>query len=397
MRIEQVIFPTGERLPMLLDDDSLPVAPACEWILSRRQLAFTTLSRNMNEVMAIHGWGKKRRIDIYERIRSGRQFTEAELTSLVEHLRRPLSTDRTVTKLAVSPDTANKRVSAAHRHLTWYIDELIAQPCAAPDQQVRFTAMREKLLTTLLGAFQSPEGNRKFHKQLTLSQAQFLQDALDPEGSIRFGRDSRGRLRNFLMVCLLTFLGLRTGELLSLRIHDVQFGAITTIIITRRGMSPNDPRRRPPRVKRLGRILPIDSPRLAILLDDYIMNERQWFIDHGKGKDNGFLFVSDEGEPLSADRLRQLFTELRTRFSHELPDHLTPHSLRHTFTDSVYRELRREGMKEAQIEKILMWLRGDSSPSSQDAYINYEVQGREAVLRHQSQVASRRNANDVLL
>lgn len=397
MRIEQVIFPTGERLPMLLDDDSLPVVPACEWILSRRQLAFATLSRNMNEVMAVHGWGRKRRIDIYERIRLGRQFSEAEITSLIEHLRRPQATNRTVTKLAVSPDTANKRLSTAHRHLVWYIEELIAQSGTAFDLRDALVAMREKLLKTLLAAFQSPEGNRKFHKQLTLSQAQFLQDALDPEGSIRFGRDGRGRLRNFLMVCLLTFLGLRTGELLSLRLQDVMFGAITSISIKRRGMSADDPRGRPPRVKRLGRILPIDSPRLAILLDDYITNERQWFIDHGKGKESGFLFVSDEGEPLSADRLRQLFTELRKRFPKELPDHLTPHSLRHTFTDSVYRELRRQGIEEAQIEKILMWLRGDSSPSSQDTYINYDAQGREAVVRHQSQVASKRNASDVLL
>lgn len=397
MRVEQVIFPTGERLPMLLDEDSLPVPPACEWILSRRHLAFSTLSRNMNEVMALHGWGEKRRFDIYARIRSGRQFSEAELTSLIEHLRRPLANDRTVAKLAVSPDTANKRLSTSHRHLTWYIDELIADPSTPPELQSSLIAMREKLLKIFLAAFQSPEGNRKFHKQLTLNQAQFLQDALDPEGSIRFGRDPRGRLRNFLMVCLLTFLGLRTGELLSLRIQDIQFGAITSIVVKRRGMSTSYPRRRPPRVKRLGRILPLDSPRLAILLDDYITIERQWCIDHGKGKDNGFLFVSDEGEPLSTDRLRQLFTELRKHYPNDLPDHLTPHSLRHTFTDSVYRELRRQGMEEARIEKILMWLRGDSSPNSQDAYINYEAQGREAVLRHQSQVASKRNTNDVLL
>lgn len=30
MRVEQIIFPTGERLPMLLDDDDLPVPQALE-------------------------------------------------------------------------------------------------------------------------------------------------------------------------------------------------------------------------------------------------------------------------------------------------------------------------------------------------------------------------------
>jgi integrase len=108
------------------------------------------------------------------------------------------------------------------------------------------------------------------------------------------------------------------------------------------------------------------------------------------------LFVSDEGEPLSADRLRQLFIDLRTRFPDDLPSHLTPHSLRYTFTDTVSGELLRQGMEEAQREKILMYLRGDSSASSQDTYINYQAQGHTALSLYQSQAASKRNAPDVL-
>ena len=246
-----------------------------------------------------------------------------------------------------------------------------------------------------LSAFKRTEGDRKHHKRLTLKQAQFLQDALDPDGTIRFGRDARGRLRNFLMVSLLIFLGLRTGELLSLRVHDVHFGAITTITIQRRSMSKIDPRRRPPRVKRLGRKLPIDSSRLGILLDDYINNERQWCLKHGKAQETGFLFLSDEGMPLSVDRLQQLFKDLRQRFPKELPPHLTAHSLRYTFTDTIYKELRKQGVEESRIEKILMWLRGDSSPESQDAYIDFGAMANEAVANFQSLMASKGNANDV--
>ena len=44
MRVEQVIFSTGDRLPMLLDDQDLPVPEACDWMLSRRQRAFATQS-----------------------------------------------------------------------------------------------------------------------------------------------------------------------------------------------------------------------------------------------------------------------------------------------------------------------------------------------------------------
>lgn len=395
MRVEQVIFPTGDRLPMLLDDQDLPVPEACDWMLSRRQRAFATQSRNMQELLVVHDWAKVRRIDLYERLRSGRQFTEAEITSLVERLRRP-SNVTVVVKLAVSPDTANKRISTTRKHMAWYIEELIADTGTSETQRKRLGDMKDKLASMLLDSMQSPEGNRSYHNHLTLDQTQFLQDALDPEGTVLFGRDSRGRLRNFLMVCILAFLGLRIGELLSLRIQDIKFGAITSIHVTRRGMSPVDHRRRPPRVKRKGRILPLDSPRLAMMLDDYIMNERQWFIMHGRSNDSGFVFLSDEGEPLSSDRVRQLFKDLRTRFPDKLPSHLTPHSLRYTFTDSVYEELRRQGKEEAEIEQILMYFRGDSSPKSQDSYIDYGARGKEALQRYQSQVASNRNAPDVL-
>lgn len=52
MRIEQVIFSSGDRMPMLLDDADLPVAEACDWALSRRHKAFATQSRNMQELLA---------------------------------------------------------------------------------------------------------------------------------------------------------------------------------------------------------------------------------------------------------------------------------------------------------------------------------------------------------
>jgi integrase len=395
MRVEQVIFSSGERLPMLLDDDDLPVPQACEWFLRRRHLAINTLMRNASEALVIHRWARKRRINIYDRIRSGKQFTEAELTSLIEELSRPQPTGHKVAKLAVSPDTRNKRLSTTSRHLLWYIDELIADPATAQELMTRLTAMREKVAKAFLDAYQSPEGNRKFHKQLTLNQARFIQDALDPQGEILFGRDGRGRVRNFIMVCLLLFLGLRIGELLSLRTHDVKFGAITYILVRRRGMSPLDTRKRPARVKRLERLLPIDNSRLAILLDDYITEDRSWCIQHGGVNDSGFLFLSDEGEPLSADRVRQLFKELRNRFPKELPKDLTPHSMRYTFTDSVARVLRSQGVDEQLIIKYLMWLRGDSSPTSQDTYIDYGAQTKEAVTRYQAQFASGRNAHDV--
>jgi len=93
--------------------------------------------------------------------------------------------------------------------------------------------------------------------------------------------------------------------------------------------------------------------------------------------------------------VRQVFKDLRNRFRKELPEDLTPHSMRYTFTDSVTRVLRSQGVDEQLIVKYLMWLRGDSSPKSQNVYIDYAAQTKEAVTCFQAQYASGRNSHDV--
>ncbi|MEK2609987.1 site-specific integrase [Pseudomonas shirazensis] len=380
---------------MLLDDDDLPVPQACEWFLSRRHLEINTLMRNANEVIVIHKWAKRRRFNIYDRIRSGKQFTEADLKGLIEELSRPQPNSNKVGKLAVSPDTRNKRISTGLKHILWYIDELTVLPDTAVELADRLSAMRAKIVKVFQDSYQKPEGNRKYHKHLTLEQARFVQDALDPDGTIKFGADERGRVRNFIMVCLLLFLGLRIGELLSLRIQDVKFGPITYIMIKRRGMSNLDTRKRPARVKRLERLLPLDNARLAILLDNYMLEDREWCLKHGGASDSGFLFLSDEGAPLSSDRVQHLFRDIRKRFPKDLPAHLTPHSMRYTFTNAVNAELHSQGLNEQLIEKYLAWLRGDSSVKSQDTYIDFGAQTKEAVARYQTRFASGRSSSDV--
>lgn len=395
MQVERVIFPTGERLPMLVDEAGLPIATACEWALSRRQLAISTSSRNMNELMFLYTWLDDRKLDLFERLRSAVPFKEAELSSLIEHLRRPHSRGRKVVKLAVTPDTFNKRLSTIQRHLYWCFNVVIAGDNLPPAKRDKISENCEQLMSSLAEAFQNPEGSKRSKKHLSAKQAQFLQDVLDPEGDTQLGRSASVRRRNFLAVCLMLYLGLRSGELLSLRVHDVIFGAITSISVVRRGPSLADTRTRPAAVKRLGRTLPLDLPRVAIMLDEYVMHDRERFITHGKTVDNGFLFLSDEGEPLSSDRLRQVFKDVRTRYPKELPANLTPHSLRYTFTEGVKRELKSQGMAEADIEQTLMWLRGDSSPDSQDDYIDYGAMSRDALRRYSLSMANQGNAPDV--
>ncbi|MDR8289915.1 site-specific integrase, partial [Acinetobacter baumannii] len=83
------------------------------------------------------------------------------------------------------------------------------------------------------------------------------------------------KFRNYISVGLMLFCGLRPGELLSLRVEDVEVGAISAIKVERRAPDPLDSRRPRPQIKRNGRVIPIDNKVLAIALNDYIVTWRE--------------------------------------------------------------------------------------------------------------------------
>lgn len=394
MQVATVIFVSGERLPMLLDNDGLPVVGPCEWILSKRHRAFTTLCRNMAELLVMQNWFVQRNIDLFQRLYSGGRFTEAEISSLVEQLRRAQPSGHKVQRLAVSPDTANKRIGSVIGYLSWCFDLVVTSEKLSSERRQELHENHGFVMRHLIEGRQQPEPRQKKIKKLTVDQAQFLQDVLDPDLESDFGRDRTVKMRNFLMIVLMLLLGVRPGEVLSLRVRDVEFGAITCIRVRRRALSLADSRARPASVKRAGRVLILDSPRVAQMLDDYILEHRERVLRRQK-RPNEFLFLSDEGDPLSIDALQEVLRELRRRYPANLPSHLTAKALRHTFTDNIQRDLRRLGKSDHEIVSTLMYLRGDTSPESQDEYIDYAESAQEAIRRYQMKVTSKGNAHDV--
>jgi len=161
--------------------------------------------------------------------------------------------------------------------------------------------------------------------------------------------------------------------LLSLRVEDIEFGAISAIRVIRRPPNPKDKRNPRPQIKRNGRVLPIDNALLAKRLDDYIMKWRDR-LEANSIEETDYLILSDEGQPLSQPSMVQLFQQLRKRFPDELPQNLSAKSLRHTFSSNMERELREAGLDEGRRAEALAELRGDSSLESQSVYIAQEIQ-----------------------
>ncbi|HEJ2755849.1 TPA: site-specific integrase [Pseudomonas aeruginosa] len=388
MRIELITHKTGEQIPVMLDACDMPVVLPNEFILSRRSLSTNTLVRNLRELSVLYRWLEKSNCDLFVKLLARSSFNEAELKGgLVEALRVYQSNERVST---VSPNTFNQRLTTTRQFIGWCIDVLISQSPMSSLEYDRLRARKSFFLKTLDGSFVSATPIRtSLRKGLNENEVDFLLDILHPDADQGFGRDSAVRFRNYISVGLMLYCGLRPGELLSLRVEDIEVGAISAVKVERRPADPFDLRKPRPQIKRNGRVIPIDSRHLAFALNEYILTWRE-VLESKSTEESDYLILSDEGAPLSQSSITQLFQLLRTQYSECLPGNLTAKSLRHTFSSKIERVLRASGVDEQRRREALALLRGDSSLESQDAYIAQEIeeQARRSLKRYQAEILS---------
>jgi integrase len=160
------------------------------------------------------------------------------------------------------------------------------------------------------------------------------------------------------MVDWLVHLGLRRGELLNVRVDDIDFrrGVVTVV---RRQDAADDPRRNQPSVKTRGRDLPLSSG----LLD----TTRRYILDFRTGlplaRTHGYLLVaSGTGAPLSMPAVAKVFSVLRFKVP-TLPPDLSPHVLRHTWNARFSEEMDKNKVPEETERKARSYLMGWSETS----------------------------------
>ncbi|TQQ18191.1 tyrosine-type recombinase/integrase [Vibrio cholerae] len=390
MKIELVTHETGEQIPMMLDDSGMPVVLPNEFILARRSLSTNTLVRNLRELSVLYRWLDKSNYDLSAKLLAQNSFNEAELKGgLVEALRIDQANGRIN---LVAPNTFNQRLTTIRQFISWCMDVLISQlPLSSLDYE-RLRERKSFFLKMLEGSFMSATPMKKsLRKGLNEVEVDFLLAVLHPDAKQGFGRDPAVKFRNYVSVGLMLFCGLRPGELLSLRVEDVQVGAISAIKIERRPADPLDVRRPRPQIKRNGRLIPIESRQFAFTLNEYIVTWRE-VLESKSNHESDYLILSDEGAPLSQSSITQFFQLLRTQYVDRLPENLTTKSLRHTFSSRLERVLRASGMDEQRRREALAFLRGDSSLDSQDIYIAQEVeeQAVKSLRRYQADMMSER-------
>lgn len=168
---------------------------------------------------------------------------------------------------------------------------------------------------------------------------------------------SQVRRRNRMVIQILFGLGCRGGELLNLRIDDIDLRQ-NKIHIRRLPDNPDDPRLYEPNVKTLSRDLKMKDA-VADAIEEYLVNDRRQL----KGaRRHDFLVVSNvDGAPLSRNAFNHIFLRLRQKIP-GIPLDFGAHLCRHTWNDRYSDFCDKAGVDEEKERKtrsrIMGWVPG---------------------------------------
>lgn len=390
--VRMIVLSSGERLPTLV---ALATGePLCEpsvYVLSEIRAtnkASNTIEHVLRSIMALQLFLDSNRIDVDKRFREGRVFSLSELDELVRHCRRPVTeqlnvgatpgsqpirkgstevvrlVQRQLAPTEVAGHTAANRVRAIRDYLDWLVRYRMARYHSGAAEGARLWDDWMRCKDALDARVPSHKGRNTIGQRegLPPEVVERLLGVTSPESPENPWKGEGTRVRNGLMVRWLLELGLRRGELLNVKIHDINFQS-EELIVARRADDPEDPRKDQPLVKTRDRKLPL-SPGLCSLTHDYITKTRRR-IDGARR--HPFLFIAmGTGAPLSLSSLNDLFAELREAFPGEF-DAVTPHVLRHTWNDRFSETMDNAKVPEPEEERMRSFLMG-WAPTSKTAW-----------------------------
>lgn len=402
LRLNRTTFANGERYPILLNSVGCP-----DWYPTlfatvryrNASKAFNTAYAALSAIRLVYRWAWSLEIDLDDCFRKRQVLQTHEIDSLADFLARrhvEVATDSRVvgirrgksegarvaaskTVAMVTPGFAYSRLSYAADYLEWLASRILEDAANEVDKPTsdRIAQMAKSLRT------RRPVAGRKTRRGAKRAQSAEETNALmalaQPDSSDNPFSTATSQ-RNLLIVMMLDELGIRAGELLSVKITDIDLQA-QEVVIPRRHNDPADPRPSQPVAKTLDRRLPM-SDELTLILSNYILKDRR---KYPAARRHPFLLVStrssragEAGAPLSLKATWKVISTL----SDGMPDgskRIHPHLLRHNAVSRFYGHLSEQGTSEALMEYLLSWKFGwEEGSGTARTYIEGEVE-RQAI------------------
>ncbi|WP_225181377.1 tyrosine-type recombinase/integrase [Pectobacterium aroidearum] len=326
------LMDNGERYCIVIDNSSgIPLFYPLLYIttqLRNRSDSISTIELHAGAIALFYRFIHEKNINIDERILSGEFLDNHELDAMRDYVEKRVKKTKVVqhnrNQSTVNSGTKYLRLTAIANYLEWLSNHMCKD-----------IKTRGNKINVFIKKIKSRRPKIKYRNQNIDMDKSLNQQQLDLLFEIiRVGSDANPFLkdvqgRNRLIILILYSLGLRAGELLNIKITDIDFSN-HTLSIRRRSDEKSDPRIRQPLVKTLERKLPI-SEKLVKEIHSYILKERR---KHKPVKDHGYLFITHKsgstcGQPLSKQGYHKIIHVVRL----VSPDlyKLTGHKFRHTW------------------------------------------------------------------
>ncbi|EFW78384.1 tyrosine-type recombinase/integrase [Pseudomonas savastanoi] len=338
--IKTIVMEDGERYATLVDEAGLPLFYPTLYLTTKLRNASKSYSTLVNEAASINvllQCFNERGVDIHRRIESGNLLKLHEIDALRDCCQQRLlgaqsgiQGKRSLldSKNYVGLETEYGRLTVIHRYLKFICGVLLPN---------RFLVEVDNELTAMLDAIVARRPRNKNRNKASVEirkkdvDLEFLFEAIRPGSEFNPWVGQAVQVRNRLGLLLLYELGIRRGELLSLRCDDFDISS-NRVAIVRRADELIDPRASQPLVKTNERLLPVHDKLMREVVN-YISKFRNMTPN---ARQHPYLLVSHKmgrtvGQPLTIAGYKKAMDALRNS-SQELST-FTGYKMRHKWNE----------------------------------------------------------------
>lgn len=366
---------SGERYSLLTGSDGLPLWYPTLFATSQLRNAAkapNTIEAHLNAIKLLFEWTNSNEIDLKQSFSTMKFLTVEQIESLCSYLKQDRSQrvksnaipiimakkERNRASLTqrktVAKQTYYIRISYITDYLEWFAKRVLSE------RKIIISREISHLISQMIRSLKARRPTRSVNQRnatrgLSEAQRELLLSFCDPKYP-NSPFSSKTRERDSLLVDILYQTGIRLGELLSIKISDLNFQE-NTLLIARRHDDVDDPRIKQPVAKTLDRLLPL-SRNLSQRIHDYILRHRS--LVKGANR-HEFLFVTYKsgphcGTPLSTSAIYSIINRVTSNI--DCLSELTPHVLRHTWNDRFSEKADEQGLDQAEEEKLRSYLMG---------------------------------------
>ena len=376
LKLTRVKFESsGERYSLLTGSDGLPLWYPTLFATSQLRNAAkapNTIEAHLNAIKLLFEWANSHEIDLKQSFSTMKFLTVEQIESLCSYLKhdrsqrvksnvipiRMANKERTRASLTQTKTVAKQtyyiRISYIADYLEWFAKRVLSE------RKIIISREISHLISLMIRSLKARRPIRSINqrnapKGVSEAQRELLLSVCDPK-YLNSPFSSKTRERDSLLVEILYRTGVRLGELLSIKISDLNFQE-NTLLIARRHDDVDDPRIKQPVAKTLDRLLPL-SRGLSQRIHDYILRDRS--LVKGANR-HEFLFITYKsgphcGTPLSTSSVYRIINRVTSNI--DCLSKLTPHVLRHTWNDRFSEKADAQGLDQAEEEKLRSYLMG---------------------------------------